>query len=187
MRFWRRAFRRKANSSVSAQTNKSTTHSKGIRVKTLASRVDHYFQVSKYGSTIRTEILAGISVYFSLAHTFVLNPAIMQSAGIDITAALFATAVASALTTFLMGFYARLPYALAPGAEMNSFFAFVVVGTLHIHWTQALGAAFWSGVLCLLLTAIPARQKIIDAIPDNLKTIISSAVGLFVAITGLFR
>jgi adenine/guanine/hypoxanthine permease len=144
-----------------------------------------YFEVRERNSSIKIEVLAGISVYFSLAHMFITNPAILNQAGIDISAALFATAVASGITTLAMGLWARLPFVLAPGAEMNSFFAFVVVGILGLTWQQGLGLAFWSGVLCLVFTVIPVRQKIIDAIPDKLKTSISIGVGVFVAMTGL--
>jgi adenine/guanine/hypoxanthine permease len=103
----------------------------------------------------------------------------------DVSAVLFATVVASGLSTLLMGLWARVPFALAPGLEMNGFFAFVVVGTLGLSWQQALGAVFWSGILCIILTAIPARQKIIDAIPDNLKKNIAVSVGVFVVATGM--
>lgn len=147
--------------------------------------IDNYFEVGARNTSILIEVLAGVSVYFSLAHMFFTNPAILSSAGIDISAALFATAIASGVTTLAMGLWARLPFVLAPGAEMNSFFAFVIVGTLGLTWQQGLGLAFWSGVLCLVFTVIPIRQKIIDAIPENLKTSISISVGAFVAITGL--
>lgn len=147
--------------------------------------IENYFEVAARKTSIMVEVLAGVSVYFSLAHMFFTNPAILSSAGIDISAALFATAIASGITTLAMGLWARLPFVLAPGAEMNSFFAFVIVGTLGLTWQQGLGLAFWSGVLCLVFTVIPIRQKIIDAIPENLKTSISISVGAFVAITGL--
>lgn len=151
--------------------------------------IDRYFEVSERKTSIKIEVLAGISIYFSLAHMFITNPAILNQAGIDISAALFATAIASGITTLLMGLWARLPFVLAPGAEMNSFFAFVVVGVggggLGLTWQQGLGLAFWSGVLCFVFTVVPIRQKIIDAIPDSLKTSISIGVGVFVAMTGL--
>lgn len=144
---------------------------------------DRYFELSSFGTNIKTEVLAGISTYLSLAYIFIVNPAILSQAGMDVSAVLFATVFASGLSTLLMGLWARLPFALAPGLEMNGFFAFVVVGTLGLSWQQALGVVFWSGVLCIL--AVPARQRIIDAIPNALKMSIAVSVGVFVVATGL--
>jgi AGZA family xanthine/uracil permease-like MFS transporter len=101
-------------------------------------------------------------------------------------AVFFATVIASAASTLLMGLYARLPFALAPGLESNGFMAFVVVGSLAFTWQQALGLVFWSGVLCVIFTVVPWRQKIIGAIPEGLKTAISTTVGVFVAVIGFF-
>ena len=144
-----------------------------------------YFSIQKYNTSIRTEIFAGISTYLSLAYIFVVNPAILNKAGLDLSAVLFATAVASGITTIVMGLWARLPFVVAPGLEMNGFFAFVAVGVIHLTWQQALGAVFWSGVLCVVFTIIPARQKIISSIPDGLKANIAVSVGFFVAAIGL--
>ena len=145
-----------------------------------------YFDVAGRNSTLSREVLAGFSLYLSLAYIFIVNPAILSKAGIDVKAVLFATVIASGLSTLLMGVWARMPFALAPGLEMNGFFAFVVVGTLGLSWQQALGAVFWSGVLCIVLTAIPARQRIIDSIPTGLKINLACCVGVFVATIGLF-
>jgi adenine/guanine/hypoxanthine permease len=84
-----------------------------------------------------------------------------------------------------MGIWARLPFAVGPGLEMNGFFAFSVVGKLGLSWQQGLGTVFWSGVLCIFLTWLPVRQKIIDSIPSGLKTTISVTIGIFVATLGL--
>ena len=152
----------------------------------LNNALDHFFSLKKRGSNIKTEIIAGLSAYLSLAYIFIVNPAILSQAGINISAVMFATVVASGLSTILMGLWARLPFVLAPGLEMNSFFAFVVVGTLGLTWQQGLGVVFWSGVLCLICTYIPLRQKIIDGIPHGLKVGIASCVGVFVFTIGLF-
>jgi AGZA family xanthine/uracil permease-like MFS transporter len=153
---------------------------------TFFSKLDNFFSISQRGSTIKTELVAGLSSYLSLAYIFVVNPAILSKAGIDISAVMFATVIASGLSTIVMGLYARLPFVLAPGLEMNSFFAFVVVGTLGLTWQQGMGAVFWSGALCLLFTYIPIRQKIIDGIPHGLKVTIATCVGIFVFTIGLF-
>ena len=153
---------------------------------TFMQKLDSFFSITQRGSTVRTELVAGLSSYLSLAYIFIVNPAILSKAGIDISAVMFATVIASGLSTILMGLWARLPFVLAPGLEMNSFFAFVVVGTLGLTWQQGLGAVFWSGALCLLCTYIPIRQKIIDGIPHGLKISIATCVGVFVFTIGLF-
>jgi AGZA family xanthine/uracil permease-like MFS transporter len=152
----------------------------------IKQQIDTYFGVTKYGSTIGREMLAGLSTYLSLAYIFIVNPAIMSNTGMNVTALLFATIVASAASTLFMGFYAKLPFALAPGLEMNGFFAFVVVGTMGLTWQQALGAVFWSGVLCLVFTIVPFRKNIINSIPDGLKKAMAVSVGVFVMTIGLF-
>lgn len=143
------------------------------------------FKFNEYGTTISTEIVAGLSLYLSLAYIFIVNPAILSKAGIPSGAVFFATVLASAIATLVMGWFARLPFALAPGLESNGFFTFVVVISLGFTWQEGLGLVFWSGVLCIIFTIIPIRQKIIDSIPSGLKTAISATVGIFVATIGL--
>jgi AGZA family xanthine/uracil permease-like MFS transporter len=155
-------------------------------MNSIKQKIDNYFGVTKYGSTISKELIAGLSTYLSLAYIFIVNPAIMSNTGMNVTALLFATIVASAASTIFMGWYAKLPFALAPGLEMNGFFAFVVVGTMGLTWQQALGAVFWSGVLCLIFTIVPFRKKIIDSIPDGLKKAMAVSVGVFVMTIGLY-
>jgi adenine/guanine/hypoxanthine permease len=152
----------------------------------LIQRIDDFFSLTQRGSNFKTEVVAGLSSYLSLAYIFIVNPAILSQAGIDISAVMFATVIASGLSTILMGLWARLPFVLAPGLEMNGFFTFVVVGTLGLTWQQGLGAVFWSGVLCLICTYIPIRQRIIDGIPHGLKIGIATCVGVFVFTIGLF-
>jgi AGZA family xanthine/uracil permease-like MFS transporter len=144
-----------------------------------------YFLLRERKSTLLTEFFAGVSTYLSLAYIFVVNPAILGNAHMDPSMVLFATAVASGLTTLAMGMWARLPFAVAPGLEMNGFFAFYVVGRLGLSWQDALGTVFWSGVLYLILAALPVRQKIVDSIPAGLKISIGASVGVFVATIGL--
>jgi AGZA family xanthine/uracil permease-like MFS transporter len=104
----------------------------------------------------------------------------------NISAVLFATIIASGLTTLAMGWWARLPFCVAPGLEMDGFFAFVVIGAMGLTWQEALGAVFWSGVLCVIFTLGFIRQRIVDCIPFGLKKSMSLAVGIFVMIIGLF-
>lgn len=132
-----------------------------------------------------TEIVSGVALFLSLSYIFIVNPAILSQAGIPSGAIFFATVIASGVATLVMGLAARLPFALAPGLEANGFFALVVVGSLGFTWQEALGLVFWSGVLCVIFTIIPARQLIIDAIPEGLKAAISTTVGVFVVVIGL--
>jgi AGZA family xanthine/uracil permease-like MFS transporter len=152
----------------------------------MSSAADGYFEVKDRRSTLATEVMAGVATYLSLAYIFVVNPAILSQAGMDVSAVLFATVIASGVSTIVMGLWARLPFALAPGLEMNGFFAFAVVGTMGLTWQQALGTVFWSGILCIVFTWLPVRQKIIASIPDKLKVSIAFSVGVFVMTIGLF-
>jgi len=150
------------------------------------SHLARYFKFDELQTNFKTEIIAGLSTYLSLAYILVLNPAILGHSGMNTSAILFATALASGLTTLAMGFWAKLPFAVAPGLEMSGFFAFSVCGTLGMTWQQGLGTVFWSGILCVILTLLPVRQKIINSIPAGLKINIGVSVGVFVATIGLF-
>lgn len=152
----------------------------------MAGYLNRYFKLDELQTNLRTEIIAGLSTYLSLAYILILNPAILGHTGMDTSSILFATALASGLTTLAMGFWARLPFAVAPGIEMSGFFAFSVCGTLGMTWQQGLGTVFWSGIVCIILTLLPVRQKIIDSIPAGLKINIGVSVGVFVATIGLF-
>src|SRR5437588_7102376 len=114
---------------------------RGIEMKALAD----FFQIESKGSSLQIEILAGFSTFLSLSYIFVVNPAILAQAGMNKSAVLFATIITSGISTILMGLWARLPFALAPGMEMNAYVAFFVVGAFGFSWQQALGAVFWSG------------------------------------------
>lgn len=155
-------------------------------MSSMATRISRYFELDRYGTTIRTEIIAGVATYLSLAYIFIVSPAILSQAGIDPVAVLFATAMVSAIATLVMGLWANLPFAVAPGLTMSSYFAFVVCAKMGFTWQQALAAVFVSGVLCCLLTALPLRQKIIDSIPAGLKQAITVMIGIFIAAIGLF-
>lgn len=143
-----------------------------------------FFGIPETGSTIPIELLGGLSTFLSLSYIFVVNPAILAEAGMDRSAVLFATVAASAVATLLMGFWARLPFVLAPGMEMNAYVAFFVCGTLGFTWQQGLGAVFWSGIIFLVLTASGIRRRIIDSIPHRMKAGLAFCVGAFLAIIG---
>ena len=147
--------------------------------------VRQYFEFDKHGTNFRTEIVAGLSTFLSLSYIFVVNPSILSKGGMNTSMVLFATVITSFVATFLMGIWAKKPFVLAPGLEMNSYVAFFVIGTLGFTWQEALAACFWSGVIFLILTLSNIRQKIIEAIPDKLKTGLSAAVGVFLMIIAL--
>jgi AGZA family xanthine/uracil permease-like MFS transporter len=152
----------------------------------IAGRIARYFELERFGTTIGTEVLAGASTYLSLAYIFIVNPSILAQAGIDPKSALFATAVVATLATLAMGLWANLPFAVAPGLTMNSYFVFVVCKKMHFTWQQGLATVCVSGIVCVVLTALPLRQAIIDSIPVGLKRAITVTLGIFIATIGLF-
>jgi len=152
---------------------------------TLASRVDSFFEITDRGSSVRTELWAGLSTFLALSYIVIVNPTILAEAGIDWSAAFFATTFVSGVATILMGLWARLPFALAPGMEMNAYIAYFVVGSVGFTWAQALGAVFWSGVLFVAVSAFGVRKRVLDSIPGSLKASLALSVGIFIAMIAL--
>ncbi|WP_315439206.1 NCS2 family permease [uncultured Selenomonas sp.] len=149
------------------------------------SFVERFFKVREKGSTVRTELLAGLTTFIAMAYILFVNPNILADAGIPKEAAIASTIWIAALASLAMGIFANYPVALAPGMGLNAFFAYYVCGVLGLHWTVALGAVFFSGVLFLILTVGGIRQAIINAVPRDLKYAISVGIGLFIAFIGL--
>ncbi len=149
------------------------------------SFVERFFNVREKGSTVRTELLAGMTTFIAMAYILFVNPNILADAGIPKEAAIASTIWIAALASLAMGIFANYPVALAPGMGLNAFFAYYVCGVLGLHWTVALGAVFFSGVLFLILTVGGIRQAIINAVPRDLKYAISVGIGLFIAFIGL--
>ena len=152
---------------------------------TSPSFVERFFKVREKGSTVRTELLAGMTTFIAMAYILFVNPNILADAGIPKEAAIASTIWIAALASLAMGIFANYPVALAPGMGLNAFFAYYVCGVLGLHWTVALGAVFFSGVLFLILTVSGIRQAIINAVPRDLKYAISVGIGLFIAFIGL--
>lgn len=147
--------------------------------------LDRYFKLAENGTTIRTEVLAGITTFLTMAYIIFVNPAILADAGIDRGAAFVATCLAAAIGTAIMGLYANYPVALAPGMGLNAYFTYgVVIGMGH-KWQVALGAVFVSGILFLILSVLPIREKIINSIPLSQKFAIGAGIGLFLGLIGL--
>ena len=149
------------------------------------SFVERFFKVREKGSTVRTELLAGMTTFIAMAYILFVNPNILADAGIPKEAAIASTIWIAALASLAMGIFANYPVALAPGMGLNAFFAYYVCGVLGLHWTVALGAVFFSGMLFLILTVGGIRQAIINAVPRDLKYAISVGIGLFIAFIGL--
>lgn len=143
------------------------------------------FDVTGKGTTVRTEILAGLTTYLTMAYIVVVNPGILAAAGIDHGAAFAATCLAAAIGSAAMGLFADLPLALAPGMGLNAYFTYVVVKGMGVPWQTALGAVFLSGVLFLIVSVLRVREWLINAIPFSLKLGIGAGIGLFLGLIGL--
>lgn len=147
--------------------------------------LESYFRLSEHGTTVRREILAGVTTFLTMAYITIVNPAILSDAGMDFGAVFVATCVAAALGTAIMGLYANYPIALAPGMGLNAYFTYGVVLGMGYAWQVALGAIFISGILFIALSLLPLREWIINAIPRGLKMAISAGIGLFLGIIAL--
>lgn len=136
-------------------------------------------------TTVRTEIMAGITTFLTMAYILAVNPNILGETGMDKGALFTTTVLMAALPTIFMGLYAKLPLALAPGMGLNAFFAYTVCLVMGYSWQFALTAVFLEGLVFLLLTVTNLREKIVDVIPNSLKNAISAGIGLYIAFIGL--
>jgi adenine/guanine/hypoxanthine permease len=147
--------------------------------------LERHFELGARGSDLRTEILAGITTFLTMAYIMLVNPAILGQAGMPVAAVAAATCLAAGFASILMGASANMPLALAPGMGLNAYFAFTVVGAMGVPWPVALGCVFLSGVAFLLLTFAGIRQLIIAAIPPYLFAAVAGGIGLFIGFIGL--
>lgn len=147
--------------------------------------LERLFRLKEHGTTVRTEILAGITTFLTMSYIVFVNPQILKAAGMDHGAVFVATCLAAAIGSLIMGLYANYPVALAPGMGLNAFFTYGVVLGMGHTWQVALGAVFVSGIAFLCLSLLPIREWIINAIPKSLKMAISAGIGLFLAIIAL--
>jgi AGZA family xanthine/uracil permease-like MFS transporter len=147
--------------------------------------LDRYFRLAEHGTNVRTEFVASVTTFLTMAYIVFVNPQILASAGMDKGAVFVATCVAAALSSLVMGVFANYPIALAPGMGLNAFFAFTVVLTNGYSWQQALAGVFCSGVIFFLISVGRVREYLINSIPKNLKLAISAGVGLFIGIIAL--
>ena len=151
----------------------------------MIARVERYFEFAELGTTWRTEVLAGLTTFVTMACIIFVNPAILAKTGMPIAAVTAATCLCAALGSVLMGVLARYPLALAPGMGLNAYFTYTVCLKMHVPWQTALGAVFLSGVIFLLLTIGGVRQLLVGAIPRELHAAVAGGIGLFIAFIGL--
>ena len=150
----------------------------------MRKRLEAYFEFARLGTNWRTEILAGVTTFLTMAYIVLVNPAMLHDAGVPLPAVTAATCLSAAFGSILMGVIARYPIALAPGMGLNAYFTYTVCLKMHVPWQTALGAVFLSGVIFLALTAVGIRQMILRAIPHQLYAAVAGGIGLFIAFIG---
>ncbi len=146
---------------------------------------EKYFKLKENGTNTRTEVIAGITTFLTMAYILAVNPSILSATGMDANALFTSTAIAAIVGTLIMALWAKLPFALAPGMGLNAFFAFSVVLGMGYSWQFALTAVLIEGIIFILLTLFNVREAIVDSIPKSVKTAISAGIGLFIAFIGL--
>ncbi|WP_327444978.1 NCS2 family permease [Clostridium tarantellae] len=144
-----------------------------------------YFKIDENQTTIKTELVAGVTTFMTMAYILIVNPSILSAAGMDKGAVFTATALSAVIATLIMGIYAKLPFAQAPGMGLNAFFAFTVVIGMGYSFQFALTAVLLEGLIFILLTLFNIREAIVDSIPLSIKQGISVGIGLFIALIGL--
>ena len=147
--------------------------------------IERYFRLAENQTTVRREFLGGVTTFITMAYIVVVNPQILGQAGMPVDGVLFATCLAAAVATLVMGLYANYPIALAPGMSLNAYFTYVVCLGMHVPWRTALGVIFFSGVFFLILTVTRMREQIVNGIPECLKYSTAGGIGMFIAFVGL--
>jgi adenine/guanine/hypoxanthine permease len=147
--------------------------------------LERVFHLAENQTTVRRELLAGLTTFMTMAYVVVVNPRILSEAGMPVEGVLFATCISAALATLVMGLWANYPIALAPGMSLNAYFTYSIVIGRGLAWQTALGVVFLSGILFLLLTLTNVREHIVNGIPDCLKHGTAGGIGLFIAFVGL--
>jgi len=151
----------------------------------ITKALDNYFQLTANNSSVKTEVMAGLTTFLTMAYIVIVNPSILSTTGMDYGAVFTATCLAAAIGCLVMGLVANYPIALAPGMGINAFFAFVVVGAMGHTWQVALAAVFLSGLVFLLLSLFKVREWIVNSIPLSLRFGISAGIGFFLALIAL--
>ena len=145
------------------------------------------FKLKQNGTTVKKEVIAGLTTFFAMAYIIVVNPTLLSQAGMQWGAVFLATIIASIIGTLIMGLFANVPYAQAPGMGLNAFFVYTVCFKLGFTWQQALSMVFICGIINIIITCTRIRRAIIDSIPNSLKNAIGGGIGIFVAYLGLLN
>jgi AGZA family xanthine/uracil permease-like MFS transporter len=147
--------------------------------------IERYFKLAENRTTVRQELIGGLTTFLTMAYIIVVNPQILSQAGMPAEGVLFATCISAAAATLVMGLYANYPIALAPGMSLNAYFTYSVCLGMHVPWRTALGVVFFSGVLFLALTVMRVREQIVNGIPNCLKHSTAAGIGMFIAFVGM--
>src|SRR5947199_6996541 len=147
--------------------------------------LEPYFRLDANHTTVRRGFLGGLTTFLTVAYIVVGNPQILAQAGMPPEGVVFATCIASAAATLVMGLYANYPIALAPGMSLNAYFTYSVCLGMHVPWRTALGVIFLSGIFFLILTVTRVREQIVNGIPECLKHSTAGGIGMFIAFVGL--
>jgi AGZA family xanthine/uracil permease-like MFS transporter len=147
--------------------------------------LNKFFKLDENGTDVKTEIIAGVTTFLTMAYILAVNPMILADAGMPFSGVLTATILVAALSSILMGLYANLPFALAPGMGINAFFTYSMVKAMGISWQTALGAVFISGIVFLLMTIFRMREAIVRAIPQPVRLGVAAGIGMFLCMIGL--
>ncbi len=147
--------------------------------------MEKFFKLNERKTTVKTEVMAGVTTFLTMAYILAVNPGILSQSGMDFSKVFAATAIASAIATLVMALLANLPFALAPGMGLNAFLTYTVVLGMGHSWRFALTAVFVEGIIFIILTAVNIREAIVNSIPANLKKAIGVGIGLFIAFIGM--
>ncbi|KGJ94098.1 NCS2 family permease [Colwellia psychrerythraea] len=162
-----------------SQENQAVEQNEGVGL------LERLFKLSQHNTTIKTELMAGLTTFVTMSYIMFLNPIIMSKTGMPFDGLFLATCLGAAIATILMGMYANWPVGLAPGMGLNAFFTFSVVGSMGYSWQVALGAVFLSGVIFVLMSVTRLREWMLDSIPMSLRLAMTAGVGLFLGFIGL--
>lgn len=147
--------------------------------------MERFFKLKEHSTTISTEIMAGLTTFFAMSYILIVNPSILSATGMPFQAVFLATIISSAISTLVMGLFANVPYALAPGMGLNAFFTYTVVFSLGFSWQEALAMVFLCGIFNILITVTKIRKLIIKSIPESLQNAIGAGIGVFIGYIGL--
>ena len=147
--------------------------------------LENLFKLKENHTSVKTEVIAGITTFMTMAYILAVNPSVLSAAGMDPTAVLLATCIASFIGTLCMGLTANLPFVLSAGMGLNAYLAYTVVGVMGYHWQVALLAVFVEGIIFIILSLTSVREAIFNAIPMNLKRAVSAGIGVYICFIGL--